>query len=159
MSNGLFFICEGIEVFRCKWDGISCLLTGKPCKSFKLCLFSCLSDLLANIPFSHLFQVVWWINLASLGLYLIMVAVSSIAIQRGISLQQERLGKFQLWGWLDILNIDILNKKNCACFRAFRSSHGRRWTSAARLAAALRPLLHHGPCPLLSSLLSCNALQ
>uniref|UniRef100_A0A3B3UDW9 Protein O-mannosyl-transferase 2 n=1 Tax=Poecilia latipinna TaxID=48699 RepID=A0A3B3UDW9_9TELE len=39
--------------------------------------------------------VVWWINLASLGLYLIMVAVSSIAIQRGISLQQKRLGKFQ----------------------------------------------------------------
>uniref|UniRef100_A0A3B5M2U2 Protein O-mannosyl-transferase 2 n=1 Tax=Xiphophorus couchianus TaxID=32473 RepID=A0A3B5M2U2_9TELE len=49
--------------------------------------------------------VVWWINLASLGLYLIMVAVSSIAIQRGISLQQERLvltggGGLLLLGWL-----------------------------------------------------------
>ncbi|XP_032403391.1 protein O-mannosyl-transferase 2 isoform X2 [Xiphophorus hellerii] len=53
--------------------------------------------------------VIWWINLASLGLYLIMVAVSSIAIQRGISLQQERLehsdvltggGGLLLLGWL-----------------------------------------------------------
>ncbi|PWA16458.1 hypothetical protein CCH79_00004545, partial [Gambusia affinis] len=53
--------------------------------------------------------VVWWINLASLGLYLIMVTVSSIAIQRGISLQQKRLehsevltggGGLLLLGWL-----------------------------------------------------------
>ncbi|XP_041827966.1 protein O-mannosyl-transferase 2 [Melanotaenia boesemani] len=36
--------------------------------------------------------VVWWINLASLGLYLIMVAVASIVIQRGVSLGQKRTG-------------------------------------------------------------------
>lgn len=39
-----------------------------------------------------LHQVVWWVNLASLGLYLIMVAVASIAIQRGVSLGQKRIG-------------------------------------------------------------------
>lgn len=38
------------------------------------------------------FQVVWWMNLASLGLYLIMVAVASIALHRGFSLSQKRIG-------------------------------------------------------------------
>uniref|UniRef100_A0A3Q1H5A0 Protein O-mannosyl-transferase 2 n=1 Tax=Anabas testudineus TaxID=64144 RepID=A0A3Q1H5A0_ANATE len=36
--------------------------------------------------------VVWWLNLACLGLYLIMVAVASIALQRGFSLGQKRKG-------------------------------------------------------------------
>ncbi|XP_015249567.1 PREDICTED: protein O-mannosyl-transferase 2 [Cyprinodon variegatus] len=53
--------------------------------------------------------VVWWINLASLGLYLIMVAVASVAIQRGIPLQQKRMehsdvlrggGGLLFLGWL-----------------------------------------------------------
>ncbi|XP_061552168.1 protein O-mannosyl-transferase 2 [Phycodurus eques] len=34
--------------------------------------------------------VVWWLNLASLGLYLILVAVASVAFQRGISVAQRR---------------------------------------------------------------------
>ncbi|XP_078479374.1 LOW QUALITY PROTEIN: protein O-mannosyl-transferase 2-like [Lampetra planeri] len=34
--------------------------------------------------------VVWWLNLTSLGLYLIMVAVASITLQRGLSLGQNR---------------------------------------------------------------------
>ncbi|KAM9788125.1 protein O-mannosyl-transferase 2 [Syngnathus typhle] len=34
--------------------------------------------------------VVWWLNLASLGLYLILVAVTSVAFQRGISVSQSR---------------------------------------------------------------------
>lgn len=41
---------------------------------------------------SPVFQVVWWINLASLGLYVIMVAVASVALQRGFSLGQKRIG-------------------------------------------------------------------
>uniref|UniRef100_A0A8C9XEG7 Protein O-mannosyl-transferase 2 n=1 Tax=Sander lucioperca TaxID=283035 RepID=A0A8C9XEG7_SANLU len=53
--------------------------------------------------------VVWWMNLASLGLYPIMVAVVSIAIQRGFSLSQKRIGHSHvlmreggllLFGWL-----------------------------------------------------------
>ncbi|XP_042074178.1 protein O-mannosyl-transferase 2 isoform X3 [Haplochromis burtoni] len=53
--------------------------------------------------------VVWWINLASLGLYLTMVAVASIATQRGFSLGQQRIehslvlvrgGGLLMLGWL-----------------------------------------------------------
>ncbi|XP_056282897.1 protein O-mannosyl-transferase 2 isoform X2 [Pseudoliparis swirei] len=53
--------------------------------------------------------VVWWMNLASLGLYPIMVAVASIALQRGFSLGQKRKehslvlqreGGLLLLGWL-----------------------------------------------------------
>uniref|UniRef100_A0A8C9XHF3 Protein O-mannosyl-transferase 2 n=1 Tax=Sander lucioperca TaxID=283035 RepID=A0A8C9XHF3_SANLU len=52
--------------------------------------------------------VVWWMNLASLGLYPIMVAVVSIAIQRGFSLMVltehshvlMREGGLLLFGWL-----------------------------------------------------------
>uniref|UniRef100_A0AAQ4PD29 Protein O-mannosyl-transferase 2 n=1 Tax=Gasterosteus aculeatus aculeatus TaxID=481459 RepID=A0AAQ4PD29_GASAC len=36
--------------------------------------------------------VVWWVNLAGLGLYPIMVAVASVALQRGFSLGQKRRG-------------------------------------------------------------------
>ncbi|XP_019742811.1 protein O-mannosyl-transferase 2 [Hippocampus comes] len=36
--------------------------------------------------------VVWWLNLASLALYLILVAVASVAFQRGISVSQRRKG-------------------------------------------------------------------
>lgn len=35
--------------------------------------------------------VVWWINLASLGLYLIMVAVAAVTLKRGFSLSQRRM--------------------------------------------------------------------
>nr|XP_020469607.1 protein O-mannosyl-transferase 2 isoform X1 [Monopterus albus]XP_020469608.1 protein O-mannosyl-transferase 2 isoform X1 [Monopterus albus] len=52
--------------------------------------------------------VVWWMNLAGLGLYLIMVAVASIALQRGFSLGHRRRehshvlmrGGVLLLGWL-----------------------------------------------------------
>uniref|UniRef100_A0A669CN42 Protein O-mannosyl-transferase 2 n=1 Tax=Oreochromis niloticus TaxID=8128 RepID=A0A669CN42_ORENI len=53
--------------------------------------------------------VVWWINLASLGLYFTMVAVASIATQRGFSLGQQRIehslvlvrgGGLLMLGWL-----------------------------------------------------------
>uniref|UniRef100_A0AAQ5ZEC5 Protein O-mannosyl-transferase 2 n=1 Tax=Amphiprion ocellaris TaxID=80972 RepID=A0AAQ5ZEC5_AMPOC len=48
--------------------------------------------------------VVWWLNLASLGLYLIMVAVASVTIQRGFSLEQSQVlmrgGGLLLLGWL-----------------------------------------------------------
>uniref|UniRef100_A0A665W3Y6 Protein O-mannosyl-transferase 2 n=1 Tax=Echeneis naucrates TaxID=173247 RepID=A0A665W3Y6_ECHNA len=45
--------------------------------------------------------VLWWMNLASLGLYLIMVAVASVALQRGFSLSQKRKGGgLLLLGWL-----------------------------------------------------------
>lgn len=38
-------------------------------------------------------QVVWWLNLASLGLYLIMVAVAAVTLKRGVSLSQRRMGR------------------------------------------------------------------
>ncbi|XP_040054811.2 protein O-mannosyl-transferase 2 isoform X2 [Gasterosteus aculeatus] len=53
--------------------------------------------------------VVWWVNLAGLGLYPIMVAVASVALQRGFSLGQKRRehaavlqgkGGLLLLGWL-----------------------------------------------------------
>lgn len=53
--------------------------------------------------------VVWWMNLASLGMYPIMVAVAAIALQRGFSLGQKRIehsrvlmreGGLLLLGWL-----------------------------------------------------------
>uniref|UniRef100_A0A667Y892 Protein O-mannosyl-transferase 2 n=1 Tax=Myripristis murdjan TaxID=586833 RepID=A0A667Y892_9TELE len=42
--------------------------------------------------------VVWWINLASLGLYVIMVAVASVALQRGVPLDQRRRGRLHFCG-------------------------------------------------------------
>ncbi|CAL1575225.1 unnamed protein product [Knipowitschia caucasica] len=53
--------------------------------------------------------VVWWINLLSLALYLVMAAVSSVAVQRGFSLGSKRTdqlhvlrrgGGLLLLGWL-----------------------------------------------------------
>lgn len=53
--------------------------------------------------------VIWWMNLASLGVYPIMVAVAAIALQRGFSLSQKRIehsrvlmreGGLLLLGWL-----------------------------------------------------------
>uniref|UniRef100_A0A4W6EX21 Protein O-mannosyl-transferase 2 n=1 Tax=Lates calcarifer TaxID=8187 RepID=A0A4W6EX21_LATCA len=48
--------------------------------------------------------VIWWMNLATLGLYLIMVAVASVALQRGFSLEHAcvlmRGGGLLLLGWL-----------------------------------------------------------
>uniref|UniRef100_A0A3Q0RGF7 Protein O-mannosyl-transferase 2 n=1 Tax=Amphilophus citrinellus TaxID=61819 RepID=A0A3Q0RGF7_AMPCI len=48
--------------------------------------------------------VVWWINLIGLGLYLTMVAVASIATQRGFSLEHSHVlmrgGGLLLLGWL-----------------------------------------------------------
>lgn len=39
-----------------------------------------------------LLQVVWWLNLASLGLYIFMVVVTSVALQRGLSLGATTIG-------------------------------------------------------------------
>uniref|UniRef100_A0AAQ4PMG0 Protein O-mannosyl-transferase 2 n=1 Tax=Gasterosteus aculeatus aculeatus TaxID=481459 RepID=A0AAQ4PMG0_GASAC len=48
--------------------------------------------------------VVWWVNLAGLGLYPIMVAVASVALQRGFSLEHAAVlqgkGGLLLLGWL-----------------------------------------------------------
>lgn len=53
--------------------------------------------------------VVWWINLASLALYLLMVAVASVTVQRGFALAPKRMeqlhvlksgGGLLLLGWL-----------------------------------------------------------
>lgn len=43
--------------------------------------------------------------------------------------------------------------------RARCRASGKRRAAAPRLAAALRPFLLDGPCPLLPPLLPCNALQ
>lgn len=37
-------------------------------------------------------QVVWWVNLATLGLYLLMVAVAAVTLKRGFTLSQRRMG-------------------------------------------------------------------
>ncbi|XP_029688613.1 protein O-mannosyl-transferase 2 isoform X2 [Takifugu rubripes] len=37
--------------------------------------------------------VVWWLNLASLGLYIVMVVVTSVALQRGLSLGANIIGR------------------------------------------------------------------
>lgn len=37
-------------------------------------------------------QVVWWINLVSLVLYVITVAVAAVTLKRGFSLGQRRMG-------------------------------------------------------------------
>ncbi len=70
--------------------------------------------------------MVWWINLASLGLYLIMVAVASIAIQRGFSLGQKRIGMITDSGTIAYflqqqLSNDHLNIKYVFCL----SEHSR----------------------------------
>uniref|UniRef100_A0A673BYX3 Protein O-mannosyl-transferase 2 n=1 Tax=Sphaeramia orbicularis TaxID=375764 RepID=A0A673BYX3_9TELE len=48
--------------------------------------------------------VVWWMNLGSLGLYFVMVAVASVTLQRGLSLEHSRIlksgGGLLLLGWL-----------------------------------------------------------
>ncbi|XP_077477713.1 protein O-mannosyl-transferase 2 [Stigmatopora argus] len=53
--------------------------------------------------------VVWWLNLASLGLYLILAVVANIAFKRGFSIEQRRrdhclvlmrAGGFLLLGWV-----------------------------------------------------------
>lgn len=46
-----------------------------------------------------LLQVVWWLNLASLGLYIVMVMVVSVALQRGLSLGQNRIGAIIWLHW------------------------------------------------------------
>lgn len=45
------------------------------------------NDSLTTVP-----QVVWWLNLASLAFYLIMVAVAAVTLKRGFSLSQRRMG-------------------------------------------------------------------
>lgn len=45
------------------------------------------NDSLTTVP-----QVVWWLNLASLAFYLIMVAVAAVTLKRGCSLSQKRMG-------------------------------------------------------------------
>ncbi|XP_062253839.1 protein O-mannosyl-transferase 2-like [Platichthys flesus] len=53
--------------------------------------------------------VIWWMNLACLGMYLVMVVVASVAIQRGFTLDQRRIehshvlkrgGGLLLLGWI-----------------------------------------------------------
>uniref|UniRef100_A0AAQ5YGK2 Protein O-mannosyl-transferase 2 n=1 Tax=Amphiprion ocellaris TaxID=80972 RepID=A0AAQ5YGK2_AMPOC len=57
--------------------------------------------------------VVWWLNLASLGLYLIMVAVASVTIQRGFSLGPKRIGMINA---REVAMILAFNKcKLCGC--------------------------------------------
>lgn len=48
--------------------------------------------LITVIKVLFLFQVVWWINLASLGLYVVMVMIASVVLQRGLSLAPKRIG-------------------------------------------------------------------
>ncbi|CAB1429412.1 unnamed protein product [Pleuronectes platessa] len=53
--------------------------------------------------------VIWWMNLACLGMYLVMVVVASVALQRGFTLDQRRMehshvlkrgGGLLLLGWI-----------------------------------------------------------
>ncbi|KAM9571160.1 protein O-mannosyl-transferase 2 isoform 2-T2 [Salvelinus alpinus] len=53
--------------------------------------------------------VIWWLNLVSLGLYVVMVAVASLALHRGVQLDKRRIehcrvlmegGGLLLLGWL-----------------------------------------------------------
>lgn len=60
----------------------------------------CATAILASVPSScltyrtiALFQVTWWLNLACLGLYALMVAVASVSLQRGVCLGQKRRGR------------------------------------------------------------------
>lgn len=115
--------------------------------------------------------MVWWINLASLGLYLIMVAVASIALQRGFSLGQKRLGMiidsqafFALTDHgcnssITMIHVQIHVLYFTLSFRAFSCAYERRRTATSRLGAALCSFLYYGPCALLPPLLPCNALQ
>lgn len=52
--------------------------------------------------------VIWWLNLVSLGLYMVMVAVASLALRRGVQLDKRRIehcrvlmegGGLLLLGW------------------------------------------------------------
>lgn len=37
--------------------------------------------------------MIWWLNLVSLGLYMVMVAVASLALRRGVQLDKRRIGR------------------------------------------------------------------
>uniref|UniRef100_A0A7N8XP28 Protein O-mannosyl-transferase 2 n=1 Tax=Mastacembelus armatus TaxID=205130 RepID=A0A7N8XP28_9TELE len=64
--------------------------------------------------------VVWWTNLASLGLYLIMVAVASVALQRGFSLGQKRI-EFYCSSFLHTLFLHTPLKVHCVIFKVIYS--------------------------------------
>lgn len=105
-----------------------------------------------------LLQVVWWINLASLGLYVVMVMIASVVLQRGLSLAQKRIGVI-----FDSALFDFTDFSDCVkyrfCLRTFYCAERRRRTAASGMGAALRTLLCYGPGALLPPLLPCNALQ
>lgn len=105
-----------------------------------------------------LFQVVWWINVASLGLYVVMVMIASVVLQRGLSLAQKRIGVI-----FDATLFHFTDFSNCVkyrfCLRAFCCVERRRRAVASGMGAALCTLLCYGPGALLPSLLPCNALQ
>lgn len=48
---------------------------------------------------SPLLQVIWWLNLFSLGLFVVMVSVCSLALQRGAKLG-EREGELEVFLFL-----------------------------------------------------------
>lgn len=92
-----FFHMKGLRFSGVNETEYRVYLLGNPVSPVVLLLFS--SDqhrwTCNNYFYFLLFmQVVWWINLASLGLYLIMVTVAAVAIQRGFVLSQKRRGKY-----------------------------------------------------------------
>lgn len=86
------------------------------------------------------FQVVWWINLVSLGLYLSMVAVASIAIQRGFSLGQKRSGMINDSGMTVCFSTATVSKVRTSCV----SEHSRVLVRGGGL-LLLGWLLHYAP--------------
>lgn len=95
--------------------------------------------------------------MASLGLYVVMVMIASVVLQRGLSVAQKRIGVV-----FDATLFDFTDFSNCVkyrfCLRAFCCAERRR-TAASGLGAALRTLLCYGPGALLPPLLPCNAFQ
>lgn len=107
-------------------------------------------------------------NLASLGLYLIMVTVASIALQRGFTLGQKRIGTIidgetffahACKNNITMIHVQVHILYCTLSFRAFSCAYERRRTATSRLGAALCTFLYYGSRALLPPLLPCNALQ
>lgn len=96
--------------------------------------------------------------MASLGLYVVMVMIASVVLQRGLSITQKRIGVifnatiFKFTGFIN-------GVKYRFCVRTFGCAERRRRTPASGMGVALRTLLCNGPGALLPPLLPCNALQ
>lgn len=97
----MFFICvKGLRFSGVNDTDYRVYLLGNPVSIFKIYIHLQIHFIVVALDhfavmcswLKPVFQVVWWINLASLGLYVIMVAVASIALQRGFSLGQKRIG-------------------------------------------------------------------